>query len=382
MRKTGEAEGALEYIKKILVKNPQTPVAHLVAARAEVALEKFDDAEKRLNGMLNRHTPTAIKAGTAKLLGDVYDAKKDYEKAFENYAVGQESSESHNRTRIDEDSVVDDLKRRSAIIDAVDVSEWGPIDDGLADPVFVIGAPRSGISLVEQILCAHSNCVTSNQRPYLSDTILTSPNHSSSQEKYPECLAEWDDESVRKIRQSYWQRVDQFIPDRGNKVLIDKTPMGIADVAFIRRVFPGAPVIHVVRDPRDVCLSCFKEVIDYDLITVLFSQLERTARVYSLMLECGIKASEVLGINLLEVRYEKLVDGFDESRKIVEFIGQTWEPELENFVGVAHEKYVLDLCGETARPLHRNSINRWKHYESKLQPIMPLLADLIERLGY
>ena len=382
LRKTGEGEKALEFTKKVLKANPQTVVAHLVAARAEVSLKKYDEAEKRLSGMLKRHANSAIKAASAKLLGDVHEAKGDYETAFENYRVGQETSESHNRTRIDEAGVMSGFDRRLTMLDQVDVSGWGAIDDGLPNPVFLLGVPRTGITLVEHMLCGHPKVVTSNQRGFLADTVLSIGNHVELDKEYPECLTDLDDEAVKKLRKSYWNRVDQYIPDRGDRTLVDRTPMSIGDAMFIRRLFPAAPVVHMIRDPRDACLSCFSEVLDFNHVTVLFSQLERSARVYGKLAELGIKATEKLGMNELEVRYENLVEGFDEAKKIVNHMGLEWDAAQEDFVKVAWDRYILDLAGEAAFELSTESVGRWKKYESKLAGVTQLLAPLVSHYGY
>ena len=382
MRKTGEAEKAIENIKTILKANPQTAVAHLVGGRAEFELEKYDDAEKRLTGLLSRHSPSPIKAASAKLLGDVFEAKGDFVQAFEKYQLAQETSESHNRTRIDEAKALDDIEHRSKLLEELDPTGWEDFDDGLESPVFLVGLPRTGVTLVEHLLCPHSRVVTSNQRDYVSRTVLSIGNYAQCKKEYPENLAELDDDAIRRLRESYWKRVEQYVPDRGDRILLDRSPMAIMDLTFIRRLFPASPIVHVVRDPRDACLSCFTEVLDFSDLAVLFSQLERSARVYGKLAEFASNAIDKLKPNVLEVRYENLVAGFDEAKKVVQHMGLNWETAQEDFVPVAWEKYILDLCGETARQLTSRSVGRWKKYESQLENFLPLLAEQVAGHGY
>jgi hypothetical protein len=194
-----------------------------------------------------------------------------------------------------------------------------------------------------------------------------------------------DAAGVSELRKAYWHRVrGQFGNDLGGRMLVDKFTMNTIDIGFINTIFPDAKVIFVHRDPRDVCLSCFMQLMVPTAATAHLLSWRGTAEFYSHVLDLWTYLRPQLTLQYFEFRYEDAVTAFEDTfRGVFNFLGLSWDPAVADFHRRAASKYVSSPSrGQVAQPLYASSVSRWRHYAAEFGPIDDQLAPWVAALGY
>jgi cytochrome c-type biogenesis protein CcmH/NrfG len=232
-------------------------------------------------------------------------------------------------------------------------------------PVFVVGMPRSGTTLVEQILASHSQVIGFGESNRVAD-LVSRLDQSARSDRY----GDWEPQTLTAVAEDYVAQ----LPDHDGAVrrVIDKTPDNLWHLAAIARLFPNARVIVCHRDPRDTCLSC------------LFQNFERPMPYSNDLMHCAQRVQEVgrlldhwrsvLPIPVLEVHYEALVSDPDtEIRRLIAFVGLEWEPACLKFQD-SGATVTSPSVWQVRRPLYTNSIGRWQHYQRHIAPLLDLFG--------
>jgi hypothetical protein len=241
------------------------------------------------------------------------------------------------------------------------IARWG---NPSSAPVFIVGMPRSGTSLVEQIAASHSRVVGAGERQE-----MTAISGALRQHNRGRPVERWDPVVARKLADRYLSDLNRL---GGSAIrVIDKMPDNVFGLWIIAGLFPSARVIFCRRDLRDVCLSCYfhrftqGHLFSYDLV------------------DCGLRALEVerlsrhwlqvLPLQLLVISYEELIaDLPGESRRLVEFLGLDWEPACLDFHKT--QRPVLTASAwQVHQPLYTRSVGRWRCYERHLAPLLGVL---------
>jgi hypothetical protein len=251
---------------------------------------------------------------------------------------------------------------------------------GETSHVFLIGFPRSGTTLLEQVLAGHPDVVSLEERDTLGDAaraFLTQPQDI-------EKLAAASDETLASHRELYWSRVRKFGAEPEGKVFVDKTPINTVKLPLIAGLFPDAKIVFALRDPRDVVLSCFRRRFETNATTWQFLTLESTARFYDAVMRLADLYRAKLPIEIHDIRHEELVADFDgRTRELCSFIGLGWDPALRNF----SERPGLGAIStpsstQLARGLNRDGVGQWRRYSEQIAPVLPVLREWVERFGY
>jgi len=269
-------------------------------------------------------------------------------------------------------------------VDADARSNWKPLSapDAQRSPVFVIGFPRSGTTLLEQMLDAHPGFRSMDERGYVYQLI---ERMERAGQYYPAALADLDQTDADQLRAVYWRLVDRTLPDLGQKRLIDKNPLNMLCLPMILRIFPAARIILCLRHPCDVLLSCSMQSFRSPAFMVLCSSLQRLARGYADAFEQCCGHLDVFKPRVLEWRYESVVDDFDGA---VAHLGQFLGVEDSSpFAGFAQHALAKRFIGtpsyaQVAGPVTRAAAGRWKNYRDRLEPVLPLVRPWLERFGY
>lgn len=240
---------------------------------------------------------------------------------------------------------------------------------------FLGGHPRSGTTLLEQILDAHPGAAALDESAAFLE-VLQPEFHKSSA---------LSSARLNVLRRLYLQALRQDLGhEAAGKVLIDKNPSPTARLPLWLRVFPELRVIIALRDPRDVVLSCYFQNIPLNSTNVNFLSLERTAKHYADLMGIWLAVREWPGFAWMETRYEDTVADLPaEGKRVTEFLGLPWLPEQERF----HEKSgVKQLYSPTyqdvTQPVYKRSVARWRAYEKHLAPILPALQPFCQAFGY
>jgi Tfp pilus assembly protein PilF len=254
-----------------------------------------------------------------------------------------------------------------------------------AQPLFILGFPRSGTTLVEQTLSAHPRIAAGDELPFVNEIAGAMPRLLNSPLAYPEALAElWMADhrnGLDELRDHYLDRVRQLaILAPGTAWFTDKMPLNETHLGLIALMFPQAPLIHVIRHPLDVVLSVFSNHLTHGFYCAY--GLESAARHYLLVLDLVEHYRSAMTLRYLPVRYEDMIDDQEGTvRRLLDFIGEEFDPRVLSF----HEnrRYARTASyAQVAEPLYTGARGRWRHYRKELEPVIALLEPAVVRLGY
>ncbi|WP_239947138.1 tetratricopeptide repeat-containing sulfotransferase family protein [Dyella terrae] len=249
-------------------------------------------------------------------------------------------------------------------------------------PVFVVGFPRSGTTLLEQMLDAHPAFRSMDERAFVYELIKRMQLAGQS---YPADLASLTQANTDQLRDIYAGVVRRVVPDLGSRQLVDKNPLNMLCLPMIMRLFPDARIIMCLRHPCDVLLSCYMQPFRSPAFMVLCSSLERLARGYVDAFEHWFRHVEVFAPRVLEWRYESVVSRFDEHLvRLGEFLQLDDSAPMARFAEHARGKGYISTpsYAQVTEGIHRKAVGRWQAYRDKFEPVLPILRPMMERLGY
>ncbi|MCC6719058.1 MAG: sulfotransferase [Acetobacteraceae bacterium] len=252
-------------------------------------------------------------------------------------------------------------------------------------PVFILGFPRSGTTLVEQTLSAHPAIAAGDELPLVGDLAAMVPRVLSSPLPYPAALADlWmgdEADGLETLRDHYLRRVRSMgIVGPGQAWFTDKMPLNEWHMGLIGMVFPASPMILLVRHPLDVVLSVFGNELTHGFRCAF--ALESAARHFALTAELVAHYRASLALRLLAVRYEDLIDAQEPTvRAMLAFLGLPFD--LACLAPHANTRAARTASyAQVTEPLYRRSRYRYHAYRDLLAPVIPILAPAIARLGY
>lgn len=371
--------------------DPRHPIATTALAAAEFAVGDAAAAESRLRVLLARpDLSLAHRSAAEGMLGDLLDAQGRTSEAFAVYTAGNDALRRLHAARFEGPGIETtpmSLRWLTAFFEAADPADWetgplGSLPDATAPAahVFMVGFPRSGTTLLEQVLGSHPAVVTSNEKPTLDDAtreFLRTPGDVNR-------LAATRWAELNKHRDAYWQRVREHGIAVAGRVFIDKQPYNTLQLPLIVRLFPAAKIVFSVRDPRDVVLSCFRRRFLMSAPNFQFLTLDGTARFYDATMRLAQLYRAKLPLDLLQLRHEDLVSDFEARvREACEFLGITWQDSMRDFATRARSQSITTPSSvQVIQGLNREGIGHWRHYRDQMAPVLPILRPWVERFDY
>lgn len=368
LHRLGETEKAHDCLLPFLGQNTENIDIELAFAEIAGYLGRGEDAIGMLECRLGKsaNLPDSRRSHIHFTLGGLYDAAGKYSVAFDHFMQGNELKVVEEGPYLypNASSMVKYFNR--ACLDRLPRS--GSDSDV---PIFVVGMPRSGTTLVEQILSSHPGVYGAGELQLMGEQIFPGfLNALGNNQQLPGCLSEIKKETLNYLAGNYLGHIAELSGDGIDRV-IDKMPGNYVYLWLIELLFPKARVIHCVRDPIDTCLSAyFQNFADSNLFTFRLNSLAKYYNIYKEIMEHW---KDVLTIKMIDVEYEDIVwDTEGVSRKMVEFCGLEWDDrclhfyQTRRFVGTASHEQVR-------KPIYKNSIGRWKNYEQQLQPLIKKL---------
>jgi tetratricopeptide (TPR) repeat protein len=252
--------------------------------------------------------------------------------------------------------------------------------------VLLGGHPRSGTTLLEQILGAHPGIRALDESEAFVQEVWHRlvPMHATQ----PFKLRELDALSVAqrtRMRERYFKSLLREVEGTlKGQVLLDKNPSPTAALHLWLRVFPEVKVIIALRDPRDVVISCFFQNLMLTPTNANFLNLERTVRHYADLMDVWLRLRELGGFDWIESRYEDLVQDVEaEGRRVTEFCGLSWDNAQGSHREIARNKVLFaPTFSDVAKPIHKRAIGRWQNYAEALAPFQSQLAHYCKAFGY
>jgi hypothetical protein len=240
---------------------------------------------------------------------------------------------------------------------------------------FLGGHPRSGTTLLEQVLDAHPG-VAALDEPTAFLNVLQPEFHKSK---------ELSSARLNTLRRLYVGALMQELGAAGKgKLLLDKNPSPTSRLPLWLKVFPELKVLIALRDPRDVLLSCYFQNIPLNAANANFLSFERLAKHYADLMDIWLAVREWEGFAWLEVRYEDTVASFEkEGRRVTEFLGLAWHDDQARFYEKSRSKQLYSpTYQDVTRPVYTRSVARWRAYEKYLAPVLPALEPYCRAFGY
>ena len=305
-------------------------------------------------------------------LGKALDDIGEFDRAFAAYEEGNRLQ--HAMLPMDEmraDAMLADILR---VFDAPFFAarqSWQGAADAQRTPIFIVGMPRSGTTLLEQILCSHASVHGAGELVELNEAI-TKATHAGAGKPFTAGVTVLSDADMKKLGDDYLKRVWKLSPE--SRYITDKMPANFFYLGLIHLALPHAKIIHAMRDPMDSCFSCYSRLFndtmefayDQGTLGLYYARYMTLMRHWHKVLPTG---------TILDLPYEEMVaDTEGQARRVLEFVGLPWDEKCLEF-------YKNDRLVKTAsvaqvrKPIYKSSVARWKHFARHLKPLYECVKD-------
>jgi tetratricopeptide (TPR) repeat protein len=381
---------ACELINSCLKIAPDYLEAQLFKARLLRRMKQETSAETLLRDLSgNEQAHPAVRAQAWAELAQIFDRNDRFREAIDAMLQCKQILRSSEGPVLREsDFVLRHLKNLSANLTAAHFQKWREQASKFPSRRLAVltSFPRSGTTLLEQVLDSHSSVVSSDEREAFARDIFPAmwlgP---STPAPTVDALDALPLEKWSRLRERYFSYMAAALNEAiGDRVHLDKNPPLTLVLPGFLRLFPETKIILAVRDPRDVVVSCFMQYFPLNPNSVNFLTLERTAQRYAHDMAVWRDLREKISSPWIEIRYEEAVADLEtQARRAFEFLGLPWE---ENVLGYRERLKTKAVGSPTyeavGQPLYTRAIGRWRNYEEFLQPCLPALKPSIEACGY
>ena len=315
----------------------------------------------------------------AQLIGQLAERLGQGDKAFAAFEAMNRAVAADPASRgVDAAAYREAIEARTARLTPARVSAWRPveIDTARPAPVFLVGFPRSGTTLLDTILMGHRQVTVLEEEPVLQavQDALGDPAR----------LGELTSGEANALRARYFETLDALRPTAG-KLVVDKLPLNLVRAELIHRIFPDARFLLALRDPRDAVLSCFMQNFKINAAMANFLDLGDAARLYAAAFRHWQRCAELLPLGVHALRYEDLIDDPERVlRPLADFLGLEWDAGLLAHTDTAARRGLIRTpsYGQVTQPLYRRAAGRWTRYREAMAPVLPILDPWARRWGY
>ena len=386
----GDTDSARSRTHRALTLSPSNVLALLALASADLQDRDLAAAADGLATLQQDPALTPLNRSIVLgLAGDLLDAQDRPAEAFAAHTASNAQLKTLNAAHFEapgQESALDQVRRLAAWFDTADPQLWresSPSRPRASDPkahVFLVGFPRSGTTLLENVLAAHPEVVSLEEKDLLAPAAAS---YLASNEGLVRLARIGSGEALRQ-RDAYWAMVRGHGVEPRGKVFIDKMPLASVQLPLVAKLFPNARVLFARRDPRDVVLSCFRRRFGMNPSMYQLLTLEGAAAFYDAVMGLSERYREILPLAQHIVRYESLVEDFEGTvRSACDFLGLEWDTGMADFAARARSRGIsTPSAAQVARGLNREGQGAWRRYEGQMNPILPLLAPWVERFGY
>jgi len=386
LERLGDLDGALAAAEKVLKQMPDLPGALRIWSSVKRRQGDLETARDRLE----RVSVAALPPGGRRLihgeLAQVYDRLGDAADAFDHFVAQNDAAiEQLAESGIDKTTYMSQVLALKEHFTSDWVASWSKLSAEdlipVPAPVFLIGFPRSGTTLLDQFLDAHGDVQVIEELPVLlplRDAVQDAGD-------YPQGLADLSVEKLNELRALYLAQLKEAGFDPTAKTVINKLPLNIIHVGLIARVFPEARIVLALRHPVDAVLSCFMQDFQLNASMAHFLTLKDSAALYEAVMSLWAQYRDLLSPNVAQVRYEELID--DPKAALTEamaLLGLSWQDAQGDHVAHAHARGSIRTpsYGQVTQPLYDRAADRWRRYEGHLEGVLPRLAPFVRDFGY
>jgi tetratricopeptide (TPR) repeat protein len=370
--------------RKAVELDPENYIARVTLAKLAKRKQQHDEVLGHVGPLLEKSRLSPVNfAVAAGLLAQAQQGLGNYSQAFELY---QRANDVLFETHV---GTMQGLRSMYAPESLQTLHEFfadgTPIEQSetLVDqksPVFLVGFPRSGTTLLDQILSSHSRIVVLEEKENLEDFYMRFPATPDRLAELMACPAE----QLQGWRDTYWGRIRDEIDLSDDRVVVDKLPLNTILLPYIRRLFPAAKIIFALRDPRDAVFSCFQQRFGMNQAMFQFLKLETAVSYYDQVMSLARLYKDRLSIPMHLTRYESLITDFDSQLKgVLDFLGLPWEDRVRDYQSTARQRRIsTPSAQDVTRPLYTTSIGKWQHYRGQIGGHFEPLRKWVEYWGY
>lgn len=373
LRSEGRVDEARAAFERVLELRPTQLEAHANLAQ----FKTYAPGDRQIDDLLSQRgrVPSLPGQGQSRYWFTVGKMLEDVRRVDESFAAYAEGNRlKHALAPWDETAhrdmqarIVAAFSRERMAADTVPASAEGPV------PVFIVGMPRSGTSLIEQVLATLPGVHGAGEITWLSETFQSAAEDGAGEAfQFPESLADASGADLRRLGRRHVDRLRALAPQASH--VVDKLPANFTHLGLIQRMLPGARIVHAMRDPLDACFSCFARLFGedhlaftYDLGTLgrYWARYDALMRHWHAVLPPG---------RILDVSYEAMVADFEpQARRLVAYLGLPWDERCLGFH--ANERVVKTASvAQVRRPIYRTSVARWKPFEAHLGPLVEAIG--------
>ncbi|MBI4031658.1 MAG: sulfotransferase [Proteobacteria bacterium] len=383
MARLEDAEKAIEEARKYISETPNLIFLEAkIARRRGGAKDALAIMEKYRPGM--RKTPRNFNFFYE--LGSMYDKIGNIDEAFSNYNLANELWLQNSIVKeYDRAGLPGRIDKRRAVFTPEWIKTWSPAPRATnqkPEPVFLVGFPRSGTTLLGQIVSSHAKIDVADECPALKNVMHAIGNETSD---YLPGLPRLSAGDLETLRENYIKDLVSYGRDASRPFIIDKMPLHLMDVGLIYRLFPDAKFILALRHPCDSVLSCFMQAFSPNPAMVQLTDIENSARFYDQVFGLWEHYRQVLPLNVHAVRYEDVVGDFRSAiEPLLNFIGVEWsDAVLEHDKNAkARVQTKTPSYSQVTEKIYTTSRGRWHGYRKYMEPALPVLAPWAKKFGY
>ena len=363
----GEIDNSIDAYRKTIIKNNLSGEAYWSLANLKTysfSENEIKDMEKTLEGDMSDIERSQMYFA----LGKAYEAKKDFDNSFKNYYKGNKVKK--NLIKYSSDDTTQNTKRILKFFNKENIVSLSKSSISDKDPIFVLGMPRSGSTLIDQIISSHSKVDGTQELPNIIK--IAAELNTIKQDSYPEVLKKLDDLQLTKFGKDYisetkWARgVAPFF--------IDKMPNNFIHIGLIKTILPNAKIIDTRRDPMDTCFSCFKQFFARGQLFTY--SLEDLGNYYTDYIRAMNHWHSVYGKDIFTVHYDNVINETEETiRELIDYCDLSFEKECLEFY--KSSRPVKTPSAEQVRqPIYKSGLNYWKNYEKHLKPLKKIIDEI------
>jgi tetratricopeptide (TPR) repeat protein len=319
-------------------------------------------------------------ARRCELLGQLQEGAGNNDEAFAAFTRMNQFQEA-DLTRPAEGAAAfrESLRMQLKTVDAAWVKGWRheAERDERPSPVFLVGFPRSGTTLLDTMLMGHPDVEVLEEEP----TLLEAAKRLQPFEHLPTA----SDDQIRAARDEYFRVAALQAPLAPGKLLVDKNPLSMTMVPIIRRLFPDARIILALRHPCDAVFSCFAANFDINDGMSNFHRLDTAAEFYDLSFTCFEKVRDLFELPVHTVVYEKVLENQErELRGLLGFLGLAWNDAVLDHQVTAKNRGRIKTASyaQVGQPIYSQSAGRWTNFRKHLEPVLPVLEPWVRKFGY
>lgn len=369
----GDRENAVDWLQRTLALKPDhagawRELANLKALKADDSRLAMLEKLAASSSCINRRRKILNMA-----LGEAYRNMGDAARAFRHYEIGNALKD----VTFDIPTYRRYLDRIMGTFDGAHFARFDGAGNDSEVPVFIVGMPRSGTSLVEQILASHPAAFGAGEREEIARLADTLGDVIGNDAPYPECAGAIVADDIGALADEHLAKLRSLAPDAAR--ITDKMPGNFLHLGLIATLFPNARIVHCRRDPLDVCLSIYfgefagfhPYAYDLENLGLYYREYERIMAYWS----------QSLPLRIFDVRYEDVVDDVEGmTRRLLEFVGLPWDSRCLDFHTTERSVHTRSNM-QVKQPIYRSSRGRWRPYAPYLGPLADALgADQPARL--